>query len=182
MAAKKISTSPDRFRFYLERYLERQAAQGHTPDNNDDVRAMVESLESNIAQHHDPDRFLGREHNNLEYDLVTTPWILARVRESDTYAQNLYAAMCNRDFQRNQVWPTLRGETWSCSWRYAGGIIADMRGSGDYIDWYCSGMGDGLGNGDADGTKGYVGEGVVTDEIRQDLLRLGWCVLDDDCE
>jgi hypothetical protein len=44
------------------------------------------------------------------------------------------------------------------------------------MDWYCSGIGGGLGNGDADGTKGYVSESVVTDEIRQDLFAIGWTV------
>jgi hypothetical protein len=53
-----------------------------------------------------------------------------------------------------------------------------MREQGDYIDWYCSGIGDGLGNGDLDGNKGYVSESVVTDEIREDLKQLGWIVLD----
>jgi hypothetical protein len=104
--------------------------------------------------------------------------MLKKVRESDTYAQNLYAAMCNRDFIKNDVWPVLKNETWSCSWRHAGGIIADMRKQGDYIDWYCSGIGDGLGNGDEDGVKGYVPEGVVTDEIYKDLKELGWNVVD----
>jgi hypothetical protein len=57
---------------------------------------------------------------------------------------------------------------WTCSWRHAGGIIADMLEKGDYIDWYCSGIGH--------NTNGYVGEGFVTDEIRLDLLKLGWTV------
>jgi len=116
--------------------------------------------------------------NNMEYDLLTTDWILEKVRSSDTYAQNLYAAMCNNDFQKLEVMPILKEETWSASWRYAGGIIADMQEKGDYIDWYCSGIGDGLGNGDSDGTKNYVSESVVTDEIRADLKRLGWIVVD----
>jgi hypothetical protein len=88
--------------------------------------------------------------------------------------------MCNKDFMKNDVWPILSEKTWSCSWRHAGGIIADMRQQGDYIDWYCSGIGDGLGNGDEDGTKGYVPEGYISDEIREDLLRLGWLVVNTD--
>ena len=90
--------------------------------------------------------------------------------------------MCNREFQRLEIIPVLKEQTWGCSWRYAGGIIADMRQDGDYIDWYCSGIGEGLGNGDMDGTKNYVGEGRVTDEIREDLKRLGWIVLDDEMD
>jgi hypothetical protein len=49
-----------------------------------------------------------------------------------------------------------------------------MRESGDYLDWYCSGIGEGLGNGDTEGVKGYVPEGIVTDEIKEDLKQLGW--------
>jgi hypothetical protein len=77
-------------------------------------------------------------------------------------------------FQKLEVMPILKNELWSASWRYSGGIIADMRGSGDYLDWYCSGIGEGLGNGDPEGVKGYVPEGVVTDEIKEDLKQLSW--------
>jgi hypothetical protein len=113
---------------------------------------------------------------NLEQDIQKCDWMLQKVRESDNYAQNLYAAMCNNVFQKNEVWPRLKDEHWSCTWRYAGGIIATVRAKGDYMDWYCSGIGNGLGNGDVDGTKGYVGESEVTDEIRQDLFAIGWTV------
>ena len=118
--------------------------------------------------------------NNLEYDLRSTEWICNKAKASDAYAQNIYAALCNQDWQKNEVWPLLKGETYSCSWRYAGGIVADMREQGDYINWYCSGIGDGLGNGDADGAKGYVPEGTVTEEIREDFFKLGWIPVDND--
>jgi hypothetical protein len=114
--------------------------------------------------------------HNLEADIRACEWMLKKVVDHETYAQNLYAAMCNNVFQPNQVWPRLRDEYWSCSWRSAGGIVADLRGQGDYIDWYCSGIGGGLGNGDETGIKGYVSEGTVTDEIRQDLFAIGWTV------
>jgi hypothetical protein len=117
----------------------------------------------------------------MEYDMRICDWMLAKVRATDTYAQNLYAAMCNNDFIKLDVVPILRQDPdkdyWSASWRSAGGIVANMREEGDYIDWYCSGIGDGLGNGDSDRTKGYVPEGQITDEIRNDLQRLGWAIV-----
>jgi len=99
--------------------------------------------------------------------------MLKKVVDNETYAQNLYAAMCNNVFQPNQVWPRLRDEYWSCSWRSAGGIVADLRGQGDYIDWYCSGI---IGVDEVGGFQGYVSESTVTDEIRQDLFAIGWTV------
>lgn len=118
---------------------------------------------------------------DLEQDLKTTDWLVARVCSSDSYAQNLYAALCNNEFQKQAVWPVLKNETWHCSWRYAGGIIADIRCEGSYLDWYCSGSyrsspDDDLAMGASD-TIGYVDESVVTHEIEQDLLTLGWMVV-----
>jgi hypothetical protein len=111
--------------------------------------------------------------HNLEEDIRACAWMLKKVQGSETYAQNLYAAMCNNVFQRNEVWPRLKDEYWSCSWRSAGGIVAELRGQGDYIDWYCSGI---MGVGEADSFQGYVSESTVTDEIRQDLFAIGWTV------
>ena len=111
--------------------------------------------------------------HNLEKDIQACDWMLQKVQDNETYAQNLYAAMCNNVFQRNEVWPRLKDEYWSCSWRSAGGIVADLRGQGDYIDWYCSGI---LGVGEADSYMDYVSESTVTDEIRQDLFAIGWTV------
>jgi hypothetical protein len=92
--------------------------------------------------------------------------------------------MCNNDFQKLDVLPILKNQTWSASWRYAGGIIADMQQKGDYIDWYCSGMGGLNREFDSEETNeqwqkrtGYVPEGLVTDEIRTDLQQLGWVVV-----
>jgi hypothetical protein len=99
--------------------------------------------------------------------------MLKKVVDNETYAQNLYAAMCNNVFQPNQVWPRLKDEYWSCSWRMAGGVVAELRGQGDYIDWYCSGI---MGVGEVDSFRGYVSESTVTDEIRQDLFAIGWTV------
>jgi len=88
-------------------------------------------------------------------------------------------------FVKNDVWPLLKDQRWSCSWRHAGGIIADMQEKGDYIDWYCSGIRGEITEEELkDPTdeqqafrkkiQAYVGEGTVTEEIRVDLLKLGW--------
>lgn len=108
-----------------------------------------------------------------------SPWLLEKVRTRDDYAQNLYAAMCNMRWIKLEVIPILKEDYWTCSWRASGGIIAELKGQGDYLDWYCSGMG-GLSTYNAEegdkymAEKLYVSEGVVTDEIRNDLLKLGW--------
>jgi hypothetical protein len=41
----------------------------------------------------------------------------------------------------------------------AGGIVADIIKDGNYLDWYCSGN-----------------ESFVTDEIKLDLMMMGWIV------
>ena len=111
---------------------------------------------------------------DLEDDMEASDWFCQKIQDK-TYAQNVYAALCNMRWQPKDVIPILKDEWWTCSWRSAGGIVADLRGSNeDYMDYYCSGIGDGLGNGDEDRTKGYVPEGHVTKEIQADLAGLGW--------
>jgi len=113
----------------------------------------------------------------MKHDLISTKWICDKVKASDVYAQNLYAAMCNMEFIKLDTMTILKDQRWSCSWRSAGGIVADMQEKGDYIDWYCSGIG-GLSYDPNEGVKaGYVPEGTVTDEIRKDLRQLGWAPL-----
>lgn len=114
-----------------------------------------------------------RLEHDMEEDMRNSALIMTKVK-NDRYAQNLYAAMCNMQWQKSEPWPVLKEELWSCTWRSSGGIVAELRGEGDYLSWYCSGMGSGLGNGDEDGTLGYVPESHVTDEIRADLGSLGW--------
>ena len=112
--------------------------------------------------------------NDLEQDIVASKWMAQKIIDSDTYAQNLYAAICNNLFQKNDVWPRIADFYWSRSWRSAGGIIANIRNQGDYMDWYCSGIispSNRNSNNDC-----YVGESFVTDEIRQDLFAIGWTV------
>jgi hypothetical protein len=101
---------------------------------------------------------------------------LEKARTRNDYAQNIYAAMCNMRWQKLDTFPILKEEYWSCSWRHAGGIVADMQQKGDYIDWYCSGIRNGfdMGGSPEDGPAGYVPEGVITEEIRVDFQKIGW--------
>jgi hypothetical protein len=165
------SKSPKRHTFQKEGYIKRCEEQGKLP-NPEYIKMYQTWREEEEEQINDP----AWQKDNMEYDLRSTDWILAKVRGSDIYAQNLYAAMCNMQFQKQEVWPVLKDQRWSCSWRHSGGIIADMREQGDYIDWYCSGIGsaeEGYGLGHSSG-EGYVPEGAVTEEIQADLLKLGW--------
>ena len=167
----KISSSPERNTFQKENYVKRQEEQGLEPleEYIEMFKTWKQQDEANLVDS-------AWQKNNMEYDRRSNEWMCANARASDTYAQNLYAAMCNNDFQKLDVVPILKEETWSCSWRHSGGIIADMREEGDYIDWYCSGIGNAeLGNG-LDGSN-YVPEGCITDEIRNDLQRLGWAIV-----
>jgi len=174
----KISKSPNRMTFQQERSEKKLEDPSITEEERVNAQAYVDMWADWRAEADSRELDPEWQKNNMEYDLRTCEPMLNKVRSSDTYAQNLYAAICNRQFQKLDVMPVLKDERWSASWRSAGGIIANMRQEGDYIDWYCSGIGDGLGNGDLDGTKGYVPESEVTDEIREDLKQLGWIVLD----
>lgn len=72
--------------------------------------------------------------------------------QDESVARAAYAALCNVDWQHED------GSRYSCSWRYAGGLVADMRGLGeDYLDFYCSGN-----------------EGHVRDDIAEALAAYGW--------
>lgn len=100
---------------------------------------------------------------DLEKDLLNSEWIKNKCIHSRIYSQNLYASLCNNRFFYGD-------KEWSCSWRYSGGLVSEINGGSDYMDFYCSGIGSDFDN------SGFINEGQVTDEIRTDLLRLGWIV------
>ncbi len=174
-----MNRSRQRHTFQAEAYIKRCQEAGEDP--NEDYLAMYEDAKArDLAKEADKEW----QQNNLEYDLRSTAWICNKAKAREEYAQNIYAALCNQSWQRNEVWPLLKGQHWSCSWRYAGGVVADMRETGDYMDWYCSGIRGGL---DQDDNltpeqqaraqwydQHFVSEGVVTDEVREDFFRLGW--------
>lgn len=125
---------------------------------------------------------------DLVEDIRNCPEIMAKIRdESDIYSQNLYAAWCNMQWAKKSNWTNKAGELgplgihegdlWSASWRASGGIVANLRNKGgDYMDYYCSGIrNDGYQDDlDIPFPRGYVSEGEVTDEIKEDLGKLGW--------
>ena len=71
-----ISKSPERNTFQKERYLERQAEKGKTPENDEDTKAMADYYDNwNIEEDKreaDPEW----RKNNFEWDLRTADWIL----------------------------------------------------------------------------------------------------------
>lgn len=181
-----MNRSRQRHTSQAQAYINRCAAAGEEPDP-----AYLEMYAS--AKQLDLDRESDEQwkQNNLEYDLRSTTWICEKAKAREEYAQNIYAALCNQSWQRNDVWPVLKNETWSCSWRYAGGIVADMLEKGDYMDWYCSGIRGGSAIDDEELTpeqrarvewydQHFVSESVVTDEIREDFFRLGWIPVNSD--
>lgn len=183
-----MNSSPKRGTFQIDNLIKAVEEGDRTAESAEEMIDFYKSHREMVLERQAQEEW---KIDNMEYDLRSTPWICDKVKSDDVYAQNLYAAMCNNEFTKNDVIPILTEKRWGCSWRYAGGIIADMKEEGDYIDWYCSGI---RNNEDLDDDqfreltkeqqefylkcKAYVGESFVTDEIRSDLLKLGWIVLD----
>ena len=115
--------------------------------------------------------------HQLDMDVCQCTWIVDKIRRDDAYAQNFYAALCDQVWYEQDAWQILGDRTWCCSWRTAAAIVADIRGEGDYLDWYCSGS---FVWHDQDGyeptavEKRYVAEGMITAEIQHDLAQIGW--------
>jgi len=58
-----------------------------------------------------------------------------KLRKDKHLAELLYASLCNQEYVHKKT-----GWFYSCTWRSAGRIIAEIRDVGeDYIDFYCSG-------------------------------------------
>lgn len=90
---------------------------------------------------------------NLERDLTDDQRIKDLVCGSEDFAGRLYAALCNIRWFHDRS-----GEEWTCTWRYAGGVVAHLVARGeDYLSYYCGGN-----------------EGIVAPDIAAELKRLGW--------
>lgn len=93
---------------------------------------------------------------DLERDLLQNPQLCERAQNDRDFAKALYGALCNNRYRHESDPESM--QLWSCTWRYAGGILSEMtNSSGGYLDFYCSGN-----------------EGCVTDGVRFELRKLGW--------
>lgn len=186
-----MNRSPERGTFHIEAQL-KSVEEGNTSiEKAEEMIEFYKSWEERRRELEETDEW---KVDNMEYDLRSTKWICDKAKQNEAYAQNLYAAICNNDFTKNDIWPLLQGKTWSASWRSAGGIIANMIEKGDYIDWYCSGIRGEISDEEFNEmTKkqqeyylyiknSFVNESVVTEEIRNDLLKLGWIVIEEGTE
>ena len=89
---------------------------------------------------------------DMEADLNTSQSLKDLIQDHKK-AIAMYGSLCNVDWYKN-------GIRWSCSWRYAGGLVADLRNQNEaYLDYYCSGN-----------------EGTIDDEIAEEFAKLGWTV------
>ena len=95
-------------------------------------------------------RHPGHVERELEHDIKS---LANRARDDREFAVELYAALCNAEWRHDD------GAGWSGgTWRYVGGLVADLRGRGEgYLDFYCSG-----------------GEGEITDRVAEAMAVLGW--------
>jgi len=87
---------------------------------------------------------------NLLRDIQDSNSIKFKMRDSRDYCVRFYGTLCNNELMHGDY---LTGY----SWRATGGLIADILGEGDYMDWYCSG-----------------GEGNIDEEVQDDLNAIGW--------
>ena len=94
---------------------------------------------------------------DLERDLVRSDRVRGLVR-SDLFPMLLYSALCNTLWRHKGS-----GKEWHCSWRYAGSIVATLRGEGCYLDWYCS-----------------MSEGLVDEQVLAEIGALGWELVEAD--
>jgi hypothetical protein len=101
------------------------------------------------------------EGSSMERDMKMSREFLLRLQD-DSFAQAVYAAMCNVRWVKRDI----MDKPWGRSWRSAAGLVADMRMKGEcYMDFYCSGI-------DSDGKT--TREGQVRDDVRTVLAGLGW--------
>lgn len=153
-----FSTSPERHTFQYE-IQKKQLEKGEM------TKEVFDKLEKMWDEARQKDAIPTQE-ISLENDLRSSKAITFKCQTSKDYSQNLYAALCNNEFIKDDI-------KWHCSWRHAGGVVANLNQHGDYIDWYCSGI---------EKELPYVCEGTITDEIRNDIESFGWRIIESEPE
>jgi hypothetical protein len=119
-----------------------------------------------------------QQYGDVEADLKSNTEVCQKIATDEVFAQHVYAALCNQRYFRSDVSHDEQ-EAWSCSWRYAAGLIAEIRNEHyhtpqntgieeDYIHWYCSGMGV---------LEGAAEEGAVTNDVRDMFTTMGWNIV-----
>ena len=141
----KYRTSPDRYSFY-------QQCDKKSLESGKMSQEIYDQYQEYWQQGKAKDAIPPTDLPDLEYELRTSDYIYSKCVASEEYCRDLYAALCNNDFLKEE-------KECGYSWRRVGGIIANILEKGDYIDWYCSGN-----------------EGNISEEIRSDLSKLGWKV------
>lgn len=141
----KYRTSPDRYSFH-------QKCDKKNLESGEIIPEVYEMYQKIWQNEKAKDAIPTNDFPNLEYELRTSEYIYNKCLASKQYCMDLYAALCNNEFWKDN-------KECSYSWRTSGGIIANILEKGDYIDWYLSGN-----------------EGYVSDEVREDLSKLGWSI------
>ncbi len=108
---------------------------------------------------------------DLETEMAKDVIVIAYLKDHEI-ATDFYRALCNVDWlapknlsDEEMIIERLKGNTkdiYSCSWRYAGGIIAGIRNanynlSENYMNFYCAGF-----------------EGTISPLVRDCFQRMGW--------
>jgi len=91
---------------------------------------------------------------DLKQDLINNANIKDKCKQAPKYSQNLYAALCNNIFIKNNC---------KCSYsiKDAAIIVSSLNDGGDY-DSYNYSLSD------------FIPEGYITQQIKIDLNKIGW--------
>jgi hypothetical protein len=77
--------------------------------------------------------------------------IASWARADEQMARDMWSALANIEWKHDS------GDAAGYTFRAAGDLVAAIRGSGDYMDWYCSGP-----------------DAHITDDIAQAMKAAGW--------